>query len=161
MSAARRVLNRSKPLCSGTRWTSAQLCALNCLCAACGPIARDVTDLRLLRSVIGGACDEDWNVAPASRADADVSLAGLRVAVSPTLGGVPIDGERRPYGDALAMYTCPIAVMGCPAVALPLGLGARSGLPVGVQIVGRRWTDARLLAIAEAVEGVVGRLPAP
>ncbi len=268
---------------------------------ACGPIARDVGDLRLLWSVVGGACDEDWSVAPVVAAPGAVALRGLRVAVSPTLGGVPvaaevaaafdalvgklrgagcvvspldpadhgldfawalevwgavlgpemramgpwglrlpvwdpalrlgavqamfgrgrfaralgrglatglrgyfeartrrdayvaaaeamlrpydawlapaapipafthrrtgapldIDGERHGYGDALAAYTCPIALMGCPAVALPIGCGARSGLPIGVQIAGPRFSDARLLAIAEQIEALAGKRTTP
>lgn len=39
---------------------------------------------------------------------------------------------------------------GVPAITLPLGEG-RSGLPLGVQLIGRRGADARLLRIANAL----------
>ncbi len=38
---------------------------------------------------------------------------------------------------------------GHPAVVLPYKLD-RAGLPMGVQIVGKRWSEARLLAMAKA-----------
>jgi len=42
----------------------------------------------------------------------------------------------------------------------PAGL-ADNGLPVGIQLVGRRWADERLLATARAVVTVIGRFRAP
>jgi Asp-tRNA(Asn)/Glu-tRNA(Gln) amidotransferase A subunit family amidase len=42
---------------------------------------------------------------------------------------------------------------GHPAVVLPLAKD-RNGLPVGVQIVGRRWSEERLLAIAKTIASV-------
>jgi amidase len=40
------------------------------------------------------------------------------------------------------------AVSGCPMVIIPAGVD-RQGLPFGLQVLGRRWHDERLLAIAE------------
>ena len=45
----------------------------------------------------------------------------------------------------------PWHVLGLPAVALPAGAD-RAGMPLGVQLVGRRWGDDALLAL-----GAVGR----
>ncbi|MGH8890155.1 MAG: amidase, partial [Acidothermaceae bacterium] len=46
---------------------------------------------------------------------------------------------------------------GFPVVSLPAGVGRRSGLPVGVSLIGRPDTEAELLAIGaalqEAIEG--------
>lgn len=39
----------------------------------------------------------------------------------------------------------------CPCMSLPCGTGA-NGLPLGIQLVGRRWEDAALLAAARAFE---------
>ena len=39
---------------------------------------------------------------------------------------------------------------GHPAIVLPCGFD-REGLPIGVQLIARRWNDSRLLAIAEAI----------
>jgi amidase len=49
---------------------------------------------------------------------------------------------------------------GHPAIVLPYTLD-RDGLPMGVQIVGKRWDESRLLAIAKAVSGVTGAFRRP
>jgi aspartyl-tRNA(Asn)/glutamyl-tRNA(Gln) amidotransferase subunit A len=49
--------------------------------------------------------------------------------------------------------TVPFNFTGLPAVALPFGTTA-SGLPVGVQLVGRHWSDRALLDLAEQLESV-------
>lgn len=51
---------------------------------------------------------------------------------------------------------------GCPMVVIPVGLDS-NGVPTAAQLVGRRWQDERLLAIAEAITAATGRLrhPAP
>lgn len=46
-----------------------------------------------------------------------------------------------------------------PAISLPVD-PAPSGLPVGLQVVGPRYADERLLAVAWALEGVLGVAPA-
>jgi Asp-tRNA(Asn)/Glu-tRNA(Gln) amidotransferase A subunit family amidase len=48
----------------------------------------------------------------------------------------------------------PWQVLGLPAVALPAGR-SDAGLPLGVQLVGRRWTDDALLGFAGWAEGVL------
>ncbi len=43
----------------------------------------------------------------------------------------------------------------CPAISVPVGAHARAadaGLPIGLQVVGRRWRDDAVLEIARAVE---------
>ncbi|HTO42437.1 MAG TPA: amidase [Burkholderiales bacterium] len=57
-------------------------------------------------------------------------------------------------------YLYPFNMTGHPALVLPAGL-ADDGLPVGVQLVGRRWADERLLATARAVVSVIGGFRAP
>jgi amidase len=54
-----------------------------------------------------------------------------------------------------------ITVTGCPALSLPAGFDP-DGLPVGVQLVGRRGADVDLLRAAKALEAATGhatRLP--
>lgn len=53
-----------------------------------------------------------------------------------------------------------VTVMGAPALSLPIGL-AESGLPVGLQIIGRPGDDGTVLAAAKAIEGAIGPLPRP
>ena len=56
-----------------------------------------------------------------------------------------------------------VTFMQCPAISIPAGFGA-SGLPVGLQVVGRPRGDWSLLRLAHAVEQATGhgrRRPAP
>ncbi|MFP3545361.1 amidase [Rhizobium sp. SIMBA_035] len=59
--------------------------------------------------------------------------------------------------------TCPFNMLPqLPALSLPVGLAA-NGLPVGLQIVGRRFADESVLSMAAGLEArlAVPRLPAP
>ena len=51
-------------------------------------------------------------------------------------------------------------LLGLPAVAVP-GLTGSTGLPVGVQLVGRRGADGLVLASAAWLAGVLPQPPAP
>jgi aspartyl-tRNA(Asn)/glutamyl-tRNA(Gln) amidotransferase subunit A len=76
------------------------------------------------------------------------------VAVPPFLIGTPppreIDGRTVGWRGWIA-YTYPFNVTGVPAIVLPAGRTV-AGLPIGLQLVGRRLDDARLLAAAAAFE---------
>ncbi len=60
----------------------------------------------------------------------------------------------------LTALTSPFNFTGLPAISLPCGLGS-DGLPVGLQLVGRRWHEARLLRVARAYEVARGPFPWP
>ena len=47
-------------------------------------------------------------------------------------------------------------MLGVPTLHLPTGSGP-AGLPIGVQLVGRRWAEAELLALAAATESALDR----
>ena len=49
---------------------------------------------------------------------------------------------------------------GHPAVVLPYQLD-RDGLPIGIQLVGKRWGESRLLAMAQALSEVTGAFQRP
>lgn len=93
------------------------------------------------------------------RRELEEALVGVDALVLPTAPtGAFRLGER--LGDPLAMYradlfTTPASLAGLPAVSVPVGLDS-DGLPLGLQLIGRRNEEARLLAIAAAVEGRVG-----
>lgn len=62
--------------------------------------------------------------------------------------------------DPLEMYlrdvmTVPASLLGLPAVSVPVG-ATDSGLPVGLQIIGARQQDAKILAIARESEVING-----
>jgi len=49
---------------------------------------------------------------------------------------------------------------GHPAVVLPYTRD-QDGLPLGVQLVGKRWDESRLLAIAQALTEITGEFQRP
>jgi aspartyl-tRNA(Asn)/glutamyl-tRNA(Gln) amidotransferase subunit A len=51
----------------------------------------------------------------------------------------------------LMRFTIPVNMAGLPAVSVPVGHG-EGGLPVGLQLIGRPWDEAGLLAVAAALE---------
>ena len=88
------------------------------------------------------------------------------VTVSPAIPhlpfGTPIDvgGATVPYFIAGTAYTCPFNLTGNPVVVLPLAR-SKDGLPIGVQLVGRRWSDPALLALAEKISLLTGPFVPP
>lgn len=76
--------------------------------------------------------------------------------------GRPIDVDDRQVSYFLVVggFTTTFSVSGNPVVVLPTGR-SHEGLPIGVQVVGRRWTDERLLAIAESLDDVIGDFRSP
>ena len=81
----------------------------------------------------------------------DAMFADFDVVVSPAAPGEAPQGLSS-TGDWVfnSMFTA----MHVPCLAIPCTRGSK-GLPVGVQIVGSRFSDARLLAIATAVAPVI------
>jgi amidase len=69
-------------------------------------------------------------------------------------GSVPVDGVAYPYA-LIPDYCRPFNLTGHPVVTVPIGLD-RDGLPIGMQVVGRRWGDERLLGVARAVDTLIG-----
>lgn len=60
-----------------------------------------------------------------------------------------VEGREAGYLQSLAHCT-PFSLTGHPAVVLPAGRD-RAGLPVGIQLVARRWADERLLSLARGI----------
>ena len=49
------------------------------------------------------------------------------------------------------IYTCMANLAGVPGVSVPCGLSS-TGLPVGIQLMGRHWGEATILRLAHAYE---------
>jgi len=104
--------------------------------------AQDVQRAQRLRARIGREVD-----ALLSRVDALIfpgqAAPALKFEDFPTTGFAP----------ASIRYTAPWNLLGLPAAVVPCGF-SREGLPVSIQIVGRRFDDATVLRIARAYERV-------
>ena len=73
--------------------------------------------------------------------------------------GERIDDPLRMYLADVFTITCNLAAL--PGLSVPCGLEAESGLPVGLQLLGRPFDEATLLRAARALEREVGVLPSP
>jgi len=104
--------------------------------------AQDVQRAQRLRARIGREVD-----ALLSRVDALIfpgqAAPALRFEDFPSTGFAP----------APIRYTAPWNLLGLPAVVAPCGF-SRDGLPMSIQLVGRRFDDATVLRIARAYERV-------
>jgi aspartyl-tRNA(Asn)/glutamyl-tRNA(Gln) amidotransferase subunit A len=65
-----------------------------------------------------------------------------------TIAAVLANPAREP---SLIRNTLPFNVFGIPAISVPCGFN-RVGLPIGLQIIGPRLGEARVLALAHAYE---------
>ena len=88
------------------------------------------------------------------------------VTVSPAIPHVPfgtpvdVDQHKVPYFIAGTAYTSPFNLTGHPSVVLPL-TKSKDGLPIGVQLVGKRWSEPELLALAQKVALITGPFTPP
>ncbi|MBI5496401.1 MAG: amidase [Deltaproteobacteria bacterium] len=73
---------------------------------------------------------------------------------------VDVDGVPQNYWLVAGGWTSPFSLTGHPVVVIPAGRAAE-GLPVGLQLVGRRGEEGVLLGIAEVLEGALGGFQPP
>jgi amidase len=71
-----------------------------------------------------------------------------------------IDGVEHPYFYAGTAYNFLANLTGQPSIVLPCGF-SRDGLPIGLQLTGKRWGDARLLGVAKVLEKLLPPCPVP
>ncbi|QND58338.1 amidase [Mesorhizobium huakuii] len=72
---------------------------------------------------------------------------------------IKVDGKEQSYW-MLPAYGAVFNYSGHPALAMPCGED-RDGLPIGLQLVGKRWSEARLLGVAAAIEPLTGGFRRP
>lgn len=115
-----------------TRWLRAQ--------------GRGVTlsDVRAVADSLARDIDAWWG-------DADLVVTPTTAQPPPAVGSFAhLDGEATfRAAAALGAFTAPFNVTGQPALSLPF---PTTGLPIGVQLVGRRGADHLLLAVAASLE---------
>lgn len=124
--------------------------------------------LRAGRELAAGDYIEALKVRAGVAAGLDALLAGCDALVLPTSPVLPprrgqqevgVEGGLMAVREAVLGQTLPFSLCGVPALTLPIGLV--DGLPVGLQVVGRRDGDAALLALARWLEAEVGVEPMP
>ena len=81
---------------------------------------------------------------------------GFDALVAPTSATVAFPFGAR-MDDPVAMYlsdacTLPVNMAGLPGISVPAGLS--EGLPVGLQLIGAAWSEARLFRVARAYEAI-------
>ncbi|MFD2056696.1 amidase [Mesorhizobium calcicola] len=67
---------------------------------------------------------------------------------------IQVDGKEQSYW-MMPAYGAVFNYSGHPALSLPCGQDG-DGLPIGLQLVGKRWSESRLLGIAKAIEPFSG-----
>jgi len=88
------------------------------------------------------------------------------VTVTPAIPHVPfgtpiaVDSAEVPYFIAGTAYTCPFNLTGHPVAILPLTKSA-AGLPIGVQVVGKLWSEPALLDLAKKIVQITGPFTPP
>jgi amidase len=106
------------------------------------------------------------NARMALRRQVDACLERFDLLMTPTVCKVadPIPAET-PFRESLVfgpgaelVNTVPLDLTGHPALTLPCGEGAH-GLPVGLQLIGPAFGEARIYQVASALEGVLGLRP--
>ncbi len=78
----------------------------------------------------------------------DLILSPVAPTTAYRLGEKTADPMQMYLGD---IYTVPVNIAGIPALSLPCGRDA-AGLPIGVQLMGPKWSEARLYQAAAALE---------
>jgi amidase len=73
---------------------------------------------------------------------------------------VTIDGNQTPYILATSVYTSIFNLTGSPVVVLPLAQSC-DGMPIGIQMIGKRWKDMDLLNVAETITEITGPFKVP
>ncbi|HET6352321.1 MAG TPA: Asp-tRNA(Asn)/Glu-tRNA(Gln) amidotransferase subunit GatA [Coriobacteriia bacterium] len=85
-------------------------------------------------------------------ADYDVLLT----PTSPTTAFKIGEKSSDPYAMYLSdVYTIPVNLAGNVGLSMPVGLGADTGLPVGLQLIGDHFAEAKVLRAAAALEEAV------
>lgn len=64
---------------------------------------------------------------------------------------VDFNGVKTEYGRGMSAMTIPFSVTGNPVITLPIGM-TENHLPVGIQVIGKRYSDMELIKKADILE---------
>jgi amidase len=71
-----------------------------------------------------------------------------------------VDGVDNPYFFAGTAYNFLANLTGQPSIVLPCGF-SQEGMPIGLQLTGKRWGEAKLLGVAKVLERLLPPCPVP
>jgi aspartyl-tRNA(Asn)/glutamyl-tRNA(Gln) amidotransferase subunit A len=88
-------------------------------------------------------------------ADIDIAVLPILADPLPTIAELDVAGGPRLAAamGRVVKFTRPVNYLGLPTLALPVPRAG--GLPNGVQLIGRPYSEARLLAVGQAYQGMV------
>ena len=91
--------------------------------------------------------------------------AGVDAILTPATPSAAFGLGEMADADPVQMYlndvfTVPVNLAGLPGIAVPAGRDAQ-GLPLGLQLIGRPWEEAPLLALADVLEQAAGFVSRP
>jgi amidase len=84
----------------------------------------------------------------------------LRGLFDSAFKALSVDGQSLSYLVWGITHSPIFNLTGNPVVALPVGR-TQAGMPIGIQVVGKRWSDRELLAISQALTEVTGEFQRP
>jgi amidase len=135
--------------------------------------------------IVPGMSDDQWRAAASGAPDLrrhladqerhcelgaalEAVMAGYDAVLCPATATVAPEHDTRPPAERVvwlddravghaerASWSLLAALAQGPTVTFPAGVGHRSGLPVGLQLVGRRWGDRALLDVAADLDDVL------
>lgn len=116
--------------------------------------SRYLETLALRGRVLQAVLDETF-------AGVDVLMLPTTPLVVPTREEADMEGGERVFAvvSALTRLTRPFSFLGLPVLNIPIGRD-RNGMPIGAQLVGRPFAEARLLAVGARLSALVGWQPA-
>jgi aspartyl-tRNA(Asn)/glutamyl-tRNA(Gln) amidotransferase subunit A len=100
------------------------------------------------------------------RRDFETAFAeGIDAILTPATPSAAFELGAQASADPVAMYlndvfTVTVNLAGLPGISVPVGLDAQ-GLPLGLQLIGRPWDEAGLLAHAHVLEKAAGFVAKP
>ena len=111
---------------------------------------------RLIRQMEAFLADYDAWLCPVAPGPAFTH----RQSINPLGPAMDVEGQPIPYWLWGASYTAMFSLTGNPVIVIPVSQ-SEGGLPIGIQLVGKRRRDLELLTIAEQLTAAIGPLPRP
>jgi aspartyl-tRNA(Asn)/glutamyl-tRNA(Gln) amidotransferase subunit A len=98
------------------------------------------------------------------RRDFDEAFRDIDIVLTPATPS-PAFALGEKSGDPLEMYlndifTVTVNMAGLPGMSVPAGL-SKTGLPMGLQIIGKAFDEETVLRAGQVIEDAAGRAPAP